>query len=712
MHRLRHRPLILAFVAAMSVGLVVRAEPSAGALPRPPQARIVEQVDDYHGTPVKDPYRWLEDESLPETQAFIAAQNARTRAFLETDARQALVQRLTALMDYPRQTTPGRRGAFAFYSTNSGLQNQNVLHVTEKIGTPGRVLVDPNALSEDGTVSLGGTSYTKDGTLMTYGLSHGGSDHADIRVKDVVTGKDLPDVLPPARQGGIAWKHDKSGFYYGKYPKTTEHGRNEQAYNYKIYFHKLGTPVEQDRLVYERPDDPELSFGIGITEDGKYEVMRLSRGTKRENRLYWRPADADGEWSKLFDVEEHQYNVVENDGPIFYVQTTDGAPRGRLVAIDVTNPARENWKELIAQGEDVLTSVSLINEKFVATYRRDARGVLVIHNKDGSVDREVALPTVGSVSGISARREDSDFFYTFTSYTYPSTIFRYDLNAHAQTVHFAPDLPGFDSAAYETVQKFATSKDGTKVPVFITHKKGLKLDGGNPALLVGYGGFKVSASPGFSSSRLAWLERGGVYAHACMRGGGEYGDAWHKAGMLENKQNVFDDFHAAAQLLADEGFTSAKRLAIQGGSNGGLLVATCVLQRPELYGAVVCQVPVADMLRYHKLGIGRFWTVEYGNAEASQEHFKFLHAYSPLHNVKPGMQLPPILITTGEGDNRVVPGHSYKLAAAMQANASGANPILLRVEPKAGHGGGKPTSKVIDETADVYAFLVKVFGMN
>ena len=705
------RALTVTLGAVLSIGLVVRAEPST-QLPPPPQVHVVDQVDDYHGTPVRDPYRWLEDESLPETQAFIAAQNARTRVFLDSPVRDALEKRLTELLDYPRQTTPVRRGAFAFFSTNTGLQNQNVLRVTEQIGAPGRVLVDPNTLSEDGTVSLGGTSFTKDGTLMTYGLARGGSDHSEIRVKNVVTGEDLPDVIPPARQGGIAWKHDRSGFYYGRFPKTTEHGRNEQAYNYKLYFHKLGTPVEQDVLIYERPDDPEMSFGISITDDGKYEIMRLSRGTKRENRLYWRPADSTGDWNKLIDVEEHQYSVIENDGPVFYVYTTDGAPRGRVVAIDVTNPARDQWKELIPQAEDVLTSVDLINEKFVVVYRRDARGVLAIHNKDGSRDREVPLPTVGSVGGVSAQRTDTDFFYSFTSYTYPSTIFRYDLKTNEQTVHFAPELNGFDPAGFETVQKFAVSKDGTRVPVFITHKKGLKPDGSNPALLAGYGGFNVSTSPGFSSTRLAWLERGGVYAQACMRGGGEYGDEWHKAGMLDKKQNVFDDFHAAAQLLVEEGFTSSKRLAIQGGSNGGLLVAACVLQRPELYGAVICQVPVADMLRFHKLGIGRFWTVEYGNAEASAEHFRFLHAYSPLHNIKPGMQLPPILITTGEGDNRVVPGHSYKLAAALQANASGANPILLRVEPKAGHGGGKPTSKVIAETADVYAFLFKVLGVN
>ena len=700
---------VLAFLVGLSsFAVVARAEPPV-VLPAPP-AHTVDQVDEYFGTKVKDPYRWLEDESLPQTQAFIAAQDARTRAFLDSPLREQVRARLTELYDYPRQSTPTRRGTFAFYSANSGLQNQGILHVTDQIGRPGRVLIDPNALSDDGTVSLGQTSYTRDGTLMAYGLARSGSDHSDIRVKNVVTGEDLPDVIPPGRGGGVAWKHDNSGFYYGRYPKTTEHGRSEQAYNYKLYFHKLGTPVEQDQLVYERPDDPELSFGISITYDGKYELLYLNRGTKRQNRLYWRPADSDADWNKLIDNEESDYRVVENDGPVFYVRTTNGAPRGRLVAIDVTSPQESNWKTIIPESKDVLGSVSLIDERFVVSYLRDAHQLLKIFNKDGTFDRDVPLPTIGSAGGVSARRDDTDFFFNFTSYTYPSTSFRYDLRTHQVSTHFAPQVP-FNPGDYETVQKFATSKDGTKVPVFITYRKGMAMDGANPTLLGGYGGFNSSTTPGFSPLRLAWLEKGGVYAQACMRGGGEYGEEWHRAGMLENKQNVFDDFHAAARLLIDEKFTSAGRLAIQGGSNGGLLVAACVLQKPELYGAVVCQVPVADMLRYHKLGIGRFWTVEYGNAEASAEQFKYLYAYSPLHNVKPGVQLPPILITTGEGDNRVVPGHSYKLAATMQANASGTNPILLRVERKAGHGGGKPTTKVINETADVYTFLMKVFKM-
>lgn len=699
---LRHIP-----IALIALAPIASAEtPLAPA----PQVRTVDQVDDFFGTKVADPYRWMEDESLPEMRAFIDAQNARTRAYIDSPQRDAMKARLTELYNYARQTTPGRRGKFAFYSTNSGLQNQNVFHVTEKIGEPGRVLIDPNKLSEDGTVSLGGTSYSKDGSLMTYGLAQSGSDHSEIRVKNVATGEDLPDVLPPARQGVSAWKHDNSGFYYSKFPKTTEHGRAEQAFNHKIYFHKLGTPVEQDVLVYERPEDKEMSFNIDITEDGKYELLYINRGTKRQNRLYWREANSNSEWNKLIDNEDHDYRVIENDGPVMYVWTTNNAPRGRLVAIDLTKSDEANWKEILPQTKDVLGSVNLVNEKFIVSYMRDAQEVLQIHNKDGSLDRAVELPTVGSVGGVSAERENTDFFYTFTSYTYPTTTFWYDLKTNTQKVFFAPDVK-FTPGDFETKQAFATSKDGTKVPVFITYKKGIKLDGSNPTLLGGYGGFNSSTTPGFSSSRIAWLEKGGVYAQACMRGGGEYGEAWHKAGMHEKKQNVFDDFHAAAKLLISEGYTSSKKLGIQGGSNGGLLVAACMLQEPALYGAVICQVPVADMLRYHKLGIGRFWTVEYGNANESAEQFKYLYAYSPLHNVKSGMTYPPILITTGEGDNRVVPAHSYKFAAALQANASGTNPILLRVESKAGHGGGKPTSKILDEVADVYAFLMKTFGM-
>lgn len=700
--------LRLTLTVALLAAVFARAE---NTLPPPPAVKTDAVVDDFHGTKVPDPYRWMEDESLPELQAFIAAQNARTRAFVDTPQREVIRQRITELMDFPRQTTPGRRGKFVFFSTNTGLQNQSVLRVAESVGGADRVLIDPNTLSEDGTVSLGGTSYSKDGTLMTYGLARSGSDHSEIRVKNVATGQDLPDLLPAARQSVSAWKHDNSGFYYGKFPKTTEHGRSEQAFYYKLYFHRLGTPAEQDTLVYERPDDPELSFGIGITEDGKYEIMYLSRGTKRENRLYWRVANSDGEWNKLIDNEEFDYSVIENDGPILYVRTNNAAPRGRVIAIDLDNPDPSNWKEILPQSRDVLSSVQLINEKFVVTYMRDAQEVLQIYNKDGSFDRDIPLPTVGSVGGVSAERHHTDFFYNFTSYTYPSTIYWYDMKTGQQKVHFAPSVK-FTPSDYETRQEFAVSKDGTRVPVFITFKKGINLNGNNPCILGGYGGFTVSTTPGFSSSRVAWLERGGVYAAACLRGGSEYGEDWHRAGMLDKKQNVFDDFHAVARLLIDQGYTSTRKLAIQGGSNGGLLVAACMLQRPDLYGAVVCQVPVADMLRYHRLGIGRFWTVEYGNAEASPEQFKYLYAYSPLHNVKAGVSYPPILITTGEGDNRVVPAHSYKFAATLQATASGTNPVLLRVEPKAGHGGGKPTSKIIDEVADVYAFLMRVFEMN
>jgi prolyl oligopeptidase len=477
-----------------------------------------------------------------------------------------------------------------------------------------------------------------------------------------------------------------------------------------VFLHRLGTPHAEDRLVYERPDDKELSFGIGVTEDGKFEEMRLSRGTSRNNRWYVR-AFGTTDWKKVIDEEVFQYASIDNDGSVFYVLTTDGAPRRRLVAIDVDNPARENWQELIPQGEETLDSVRLVGDRFVAVYTRDAHNLLRLFRKDGSFDREVELPTIGSVGGISGRREHRDFYFNYTSFTYPSTILRHDLDSGKTETFFAPQVP-FNPADFETTLSFARSRDGTRVPLFITHRKGLKLDGSNPALLSAYGGFGVGQGPSFSALRIAWLERGGVFAQASLRGGDEYGEAWHHAGRLEKKQNVFDDLHASAEHLAKLGYTSPAKLAIQGGSNGGLLVAACVLQRPELYGAAISAVPVIDMLRYHKLGIGRFWVPEYGNAEASSDQFAYLYAYSPLHNVKPGIKLPPILITTGEGDNRVVPAHSYKWAATLAANADPSNLLLMRVQSKAGHGGGKPTSKILDESADTFAFLMRAFGMN
>ncbi len=697
-----------------SASVVIVSQLAFAQVPPPPTVAKGTDVDDFFGTKVADPYRALEDESRPETQAFIEAQNRRTHDYLNSPQRDQIKARITELIDYPRQSAPARHGKWAFFSTNTGLQNQAVLRVTDDIpkgyNRDGRVLIDPNKLAADGTTSLGLTAETLDGSLLAYGLAQSGSDHSEIHIKNVSTGEDLPDVLPPARQGSVGWLHDNSGFYYSKYPKTAEHGKAEQAYGQQVFFHKLGTPPADDKLIYERPEDKELGMGVGQTEDGKYEVMYLSRGTKAEHRLYWRFAGSNSDWNKLIDDEKFQYSLVGNDNSTFYFMTTDGAPHNRLLAIDVEHSERDKWKELISESKDVLVGLDLIDEKFIATYLHDAQSVIKIFDKNGSPDRDVELPTVGSANVVGGQRENTDFYYTFTSFSYPPTTFRYDLKTSKSEKIFSPTVQ-FDPAAYETKQTFADSKDGTKVPLFITYRKGLKLDGTHPALLTGYGGFNISTTPGFSATRVAWLEKGGVIASACMRGGGEYGEAWHHDGMFEKKQNVFDDFAAAAEKLEADGYTSSRKLAIQGGSNGGLLMGVVMEQHPELYGAVVCQVGVLDMLRYNKLGIGRFWTVEYGDASASTEQFKYLYAYSPLHNVKPNVDYPPLLITTGAGDNRVVPGHSYKFAATMQAVSTSPNPVLLRIESKAGHGGGKPTSKVIDEQADIYEFLFKTFGM-
>ncbi|HEY7089450.1 MAG TPA: prolyl oligopeptidase family serine peptidase [Tepidisphaeraceae bacterium] len=695
-----------ALLVMAAMACLARAEAPLTPAPVVPKGDV---VDDYFGTRVPDPYRALEDESLPETQAFIAANNARTRSFIDSPQREQIKTRITELYDVPRQSAPQPKGKNLFFSTNSGLQNQSIFRVSDRSTDEGRVLIDPNRLSPDGTISIDDFSPSDDGALLAYGLSQSGSDHSEMHVMDVASGRDLPDVLPPARQSAAVWLSDNGGFYYGKCPKTPEHGREEKAYNYQIFFHKLGTPATDDRLIYERPDDRELSFGIDIPEDGQYEFMTLEHGTRRENRFYFRPAahGADQPWTKLIDNEDFVYRPIEGDGPLVYVLTTDGAPRSRLIAIDLRSPQRENWKELIPQSEDSISAIRLIGEKLVVTYMHDAHEVLKIFDKNGKFQREVKLPTIGTVGQLGGQRKSASFFYSFTSFSYPTTIYEYDLASDKSTVVYAPKVK-FDPADYETTQRFATSKDGTKIPVFITYKKGVAIDGSARCLLYGYGGFHISTTPSFSPARMAWLERGGIYASASIRGGGEYGDAWHKAALFEKRQNAYDDFAASAEMLVREKYTSTPKLAIQGGSNGGLLVAACMLQRPDLYGAVICQVPVADMLRYPKLGIGRFWTVEFGDASASPEQFKTLRAYSPLHNVKAGQTYPPILITTGEGDNRVVPGHSYKFAATLQANTADPNPVLLRIESKAGHGGGKPTTKIIDESADIYAFLMKV----
>lgn len=668
-------------------------------------------IDDFHGTKVADPYRWLEDAASQETRAWVEAQNSITFAYTQNiPARARIMARLTRLMDYPKYSVPAKRGEHYFFSKNSGLQNQAVLYRQTTLESEPAVVLDPNTLSEDGTVALITTAISEDGKLLAYGLSSSGSDWQEIRIRKVDSGEDYPEVIYWCKFGRIAWKHDNSGFFYDRYPEPGTVPEEDTTNYNRVYWHSPGTPQSQDTLVYERPDAKELGFTSFITDDGQYLLLHVWLGTDPKNRLYYREVESDGPFIRLLDEFDAAYNFIGNRGPVFYFHTDLNAPHGRIIAIDTTHPAREHWRELVPEQSDVIAFAVMGHEQLVVTYKQDAHHIVKLYTLEGLPAREIALPTIGSITEITGRSTDTEMFFTFTSFLYPPSVFRYDFTQNSLTLWREPQFQ-FDTTQYETVQVLYPSKDGTRVPMFLTHRKGLELNGNNPTLLYGYGGFNISLTPAFSITLLNWVENGGIYAQANLRGGDEYGEEWHLAGMLEKKQNVFDDFIAAAEWLIERKYTSSRCLAINGGSNGGLLVAACMVQRPELYGAVICEVPVIDMLRYHKFTVGHYWVSEYGNAESNPDHFRFLYAYSPLHNVHAGVIYPPTLILAADTDDRVVPAHAKKFAATLQAANGGDAPILLRIETKAGHGLGKPTTKIIEERSDVYAFLFDQFGM-
>ncbi len=677
-----------------------------------PEAMKQDVVEDYHGTKVADPYRWLEDSDSKETVDWVTKENELTRSFIDTYAkRDAIEQRLTKLWNYPKYSLPNKEGDRYFFSKNDGLQNQAVLYMSKSLTGEPTVLIDPNKLSADGTVALSGTTYTEDGKMMAYAISASGSDWQEVHVRDIDSGKDTDDLLKWCRFSGIGWKKDKSGFWYNRFPAEGEVAEEDRSNYNKVYWHQLGTPQEKDVLVYEDKANKELGFSPYVTEDGEYLVLYVYHGTDPKNGIYFRKTDSNGEFTHLFELNEAMYTPIDNIGSTVYVHTDADAPRGRVIAVDLAKPGKENWVELIPQKTEVIDNVTMVNNELVVSYMKDAHHQLMIFGKDGKFRREIELPTIGTVQGVAGDREDTEMFFGFVSYTYPFTAFRYDFKTDKVEVFRKPDID-FDGTKYESKQVFYQSKDGTKIPMFITYKKGTKLDGNNPTLLYGYGGFNISMTPTFSIGRVMWMENGGIYAVACLRGGNEYGEEWHQGGVLDRKQNVFDDFIAAGEYLIKEKYTQTKYLAINGGSNGGLLTAACTVQRPDLWGAVVCQVPVIDMLRYHKFTVGRYWVSDYGNAEENAKDFAYMIKYSPLHNVKPGFKSPPILITSADTDDRVVPSHAKKFAAMLQANDAGDNPILLRVETKAGHGAGKPTSKQIEESADIYAFLFKIMNIK
>jgi prolyl oligopeptidase len=683
-----------------------------------PPARQSDVVDDYHGTNVADPYRWLEDPDSPETRAWIEAENRVTNAYLsQIPARDAIRRRLTALWDYPKFGAPFHKGERYFFFKNDGLQNQSVLYTQESLGGEPRVLLDPNLMAADGTVAVSTLAASEDGRLITYGTAASGSDWEEFRVRDVATARDLTDHLQWIKFSGASWTHDGGGFFYSRYPQPASSDALRAVNRFqKLYYHRLGTAQTADILVYEQADQPDWGVHGAVTDDGRYLILSVWLGTDRRNRLYWLDLrdplhpEPQGPIVRMLDAFDASYSFVGNDGPVFYVLTDLGAPRRRVVAIDTRQPDRAHWREIIPQSDEVIESVDIIHDRFVVNSMQDAHSRLRLFAMDGRPDREIALPALGTVGTITGERHDAEMFYAFTSFLYPTTIFRYDFPTAATSVFKAPALD-FDPTRYETEQIFYHSKDGTRVPMFLTHRKGIPRDGSNPTYLYGYGGFNVSLTPSFSVGILGWLELGGVYAVPNLRGGGEYGEDWHQAGMHERKQNVFDDFLAAAEYLIAQGYTTPAKLAIGGGSNGGLLVGAVMTQRPELFGAALPVVGVMDMLRFHRFTIGWAWVTEYGSADSAAQ-FPYLYAYSPLHHLKPGTHYPATLVTTADHDDRVVPGHSFKFTAALQAAQSGSQPILIEIETKAGHGAGKPTTKVIEEQADRWAFLVKSLGME
>jgi prolyl oligopeptidase len=670
-----------------------------------PPARRDDVVENYHGTLVADPYRWLEDATAPDTRDWREAQRRFTQAFLETvPARELIKARLTELWNYPRTSVPIKAGSRYFFTRNDGLQNQDVLYMQQGLDGEPVAILDPNHLSEDGTVALVNQSYSRDGMLLAYGLSRHGSDWQELRVRQIDAGQDYAEVLQWCRFTRLAWTHDNGGFFYSGYALPGgEPADADQPVN-RLYWHTLNTSQADDRLVYERPDRPELHFNPMITDDGTYLVLHVWHGAIPQNRLYYRAVHGAGPFIRLLDEADAHYAFLGNAGQVFYFLTNLDAPHGRIIAIDLDHPARECWQEILPPQADVMAFAMLVNDHFAVVFMHDAQHRLQLYRRDGVFVRSIELPMPGSIVGLSGKCDDSEMFVGVQSFLHPTTIFHYDFTAGALTPFHRSPL-AFDASRYETQQVFYTSTDGVRVPMFLTHKKGLTRDGHHPTLLYGYGGFAVDMTPFFAVPPLLWLEQGGIFAVANLRGGSEYGEAWHQAGMLANKQQVFDDFIAAAEWLIRERYTRPERLAIMGRSNGGLLVAACMLQRPDLFGAVACGVPVTDMLRYHKFTAGRYWIPEYGNAEINPEHFRFLYAYSPLHHVKRGVAYPPTLITTGDTDDRVVPSHALKFAAALQAADAGQHPILLRVDTKAGHGLGKPTAKLLEEQADMYAFL-------
>lgn len=673
----------------------------------------MEHRDEYHGIVVADPFRWLEDTDSERTRDWVAAQNEQTFDFLRSiPERNEISRRLTELWDYPRYGVPIHRGGRYFFTKNTGLQNQAAIYCLDDLDGEPRLLLDPNQLSEDGTVALSEIAVSREGSHMAFGVTSGGSDWTEWRVIDVATGAELPDVIRWVKFSSATWRRDGSGFFYSRYSEPLQ-GEELAGVNYyqKLYFHRLGTSQDDDELVYERPDQREWGFDGQVSHDGRWLVIHIWQGTDRRNRIYLKDLEGNGsEVVPLLDEFDASYRLVGNDGAVFFLLTDSDAPRGRLVAIDSRDPRRSAWREVIAERRETLETVRWVGSSYVAHYLRDAHSQVRLFDLDGTPRGEVPLPGIGTVVELTGEPDDPRAFYGFTGFTMPTTVYRFDVDTRQQQVFRKPQV-AFRPEDYVTQQIFYRSEDGTRVPMFVTHLRSIRLDGSNPALLQGYGGFNISLTPSFSVSNLVWMERGGISAVANLRGGGEYGQDWHRAGTRLAKQNVFDDFRAAARWLIDRGYTRPDRLAATGRSNGGLLVAAALTQEPELFGAMLIHVGVLDMLRFHKFTIGWAWISDYGSPDDPEE-FQALYAYSPYHNLETGTHYPATLVTTADHDDRVVPAHSYKFTAALQAAQGGDAPVLIRVETRAGHGAGKPTSKLIAEAGDSLSFLVEALEIG
>lgn len=697
------RKMLLA-ICVLSVGLYAQLQY--------PNTAKVDHVDDYFGIKIPDPYRWLEQDTSAAVKEWVKEENKVTFSYLEQiPFRQHVLDRLMKLYNYPKQTAPFRQGKNWFFYKNDGLQNQSVLYIRRgSLEAKPEVFLDPNKLSADGTTSLAGIAFDKDGKYMAYSISKAGSDWREIYVMEVKTKKVLEDKIEWAKFTGVSWFGN--GFYYSRYPMPSDTGTKLSASNsyHKVYYHILGTPQSKDMIVYEDKEHPQRLFGVGLTDDQRFLQLTATQRGSNGNALYYRDVRKRTGFKPILETFDDDIYIVDNVGDKLLLYTNRKAPNRRVILFDPAHPEEKNWKDILPEKKEVLDGVTTVGGKLFAVYTKDVSHRVFVYDLDGKNEHEIKLPVLGKVEGFSGEKQDKFTFFTVTSFTYPSVVYKYDIAARTFSEYQKTEID-FDPNSYETKQVFYPSKDGTKIPMFIVHKKGVQLDGNNPTWLYGYGGFNISMMPNFSAIRLAWLEQGGIYALANIRGGSEYGEQWHEQGMRLNKQNVFDDFIAAAEYLIANKYTNPQKLVIEGRSNGGLLIGAVTNQRPDLFRVALPAVGVMDMLRFHKFTIGWAWVNDYGSSDDSVQ-FEYLRKYSPIHNIREGVNYPAILVTTADHDDRVVPAHSFKYIATLQEKYKGPNPVLIRIETSAGHGAGKSTTKILEEWADIYSFTWWNMGLT